>query len=178
MLETLERFAYRGAKALSVVGLGGLCLLAAMTLADGVGRWLFGASIEGVRDIGGLVIAVAVACCLPMGLIERGHISVEIFAKRSPTMSRAANALASVIVLGVSFAMAWQLQSYAAKLAEARETTWVLQIAVAPFWLAVAAVLWFAVLVQAVMVMVDLTRLSDRRSNGTIRTHEREQSAL
>lgn len=160
MLDTLERLAYRGAKLLSVVGLGGLCLLALLTLADGVGRWLLKNSIEGVRDMGGLVIAVAVASCLPMGLVERSHISVRLFSRLGPTWGRVADALASAGVLAVTSAMAWQIQSYAAKLARARETTWVLQIQVAPFWWTVAAILWCAALVQLVITVRDIARLA------------------
>nr|WP_236589967.1 TRAP transporter small permease subunit [Ramlibacter aurantiacus] len=157
-MDRLERAAFIGAKALSVVGLGGLCLLAVMTLADGLGRWLFNTSIEGVRDMGGLVIAVAVASCLPMGLIERGHIGVRLWASLGPRWGRAMDTLASVVVLGVMMAMAWQLQSYADKLARARETTWVLQIPAAPFWWVVALILWAAVAVQAVVVLTDFAR--------------------
>jgi TRAP-type transport system small permease protein len=168
MLDTLERYALRGARMLSAVGLGGLCLLAAMTLADGIGR-VFNMSIEGVRDIGGLVIAVAVASCLPMGLVERSHITVKVFAKRSPALADAVNACV---------VMSWQLQSYAAKLAHARETSWVLQIPVAPFWWVVAVILWGAVLVQAVLVLRDVARLTARRNDAPVPMHGQEQGAL
>lgn len=159
MLAALERAAYRGAKALSVIGLGGLCLLAVMTLADGAGRSLFKHSIEGVRDIGGLVIAVTVATCLPMGLIERGHIAVQVFHRVGARCGRVADAFASLMVCGAVLAMAWQMQSYAAKLGRAHETTWVLQIPAAPFWWVVAAILWGAVLIQAIVLALDVGRL-------------------
>jgi TRAP-type transport system small permease protein len=177
MLDTLERYALRGARMLSAVGLGGLCLLAAMTLADGIGR-VFNMSIDGVRDIGGLVIAVAVASCLPMGLVERSHITVKVFAKRSPALADAVNAFASIVVFAVCVVVAWQLQSYAAKLAHARETSWVLQIPVAPFWWVVAVILWGAVLVQAVLVLRDVARLTARRSDAPVAMHGQEQGAL
>lgn len=178
MLQTLERYAFRGARMLSVVGLGGLCLLAAMTLADGLGRRLFNMSIDGVRDIGGLVTAVAVASCLPMGLVERTHITVKVFAKTSAALADAVNAFASLVVFAVCVAMAWQLQSYAGKLAHARETSWVLQIPVSPFWWVVAVILWGAVFVQGVLALLDVARLIRTRSDAPLALHGQEQGAL
>jgi len=51
--------------------------------------------------------------------------------------------------------MAWQFTVFAGKLARAHETTWVLKIPVAPFWYVVAGILWLAVLVQAIVVVLD-----------------------
>jgi len=61
MLAALERVTLAATRALSVVGLVALMGLAAMTLADGLLRWVANHPIEGVRDLGGLAIAVAIA---------------------------------------------------------------------------------------------------------------------
>ena len=66
-LQRLERVGLTLTRALSVVGLVALMALAAMTLADGLARWLANRPIEGVRDAGALIVAVAVACCIPVG---------------------------------------------------------------------------------------------------------------
>lgn len=115
--------------------------------------------IEGVRDIGGLAIAIAVASCLPMGLVERSHIAVRLGDQMGLAVGRVADLLSSLLVGAVCVAMAWQFQLYAAKLAKARETTWVLQIPTAGFWWVVAAILWAAVLVQFVVILGDAARL-------------------
>ena len=78
MLAALERLTLTATRALSVVGLIALMGLAAMTLADGLLRWLANRPIEGVRDLGGLAIAVAIACCIPVGLVERGNIAIRL----------------------------------------------------------------------------------------------------
>jgi hypothetical protein len=62
MLPALEQAALTATRALSIVGLTALMGLAGMTLADGLMRWIAGQPIEGVRDLGGLAIAVAIAC--------------------------------------------------------------------------------------------------------------------
>jgi TRAP-type C4-dicarboxylate transport system permease small subunit len=155
MLAGLERLALAATRALSVVGLVALMGLATMTLADGLLRWLANRPIEGVRDLGGLAIAVAIACCLPVVLMERGNIAIRLGASLHPRLGRLLDAFAALAVSAILAAMAWQIWIYAAKLAHARETTFVLQIPVAPFWFGVDCILWFAVLVQLVVAARD-----------------------
>ena len=160
MLERLERIGLISTRALSLVGLVALMALAAMTLADGLLRWLANSPIEGVRDVGALAIAVAVSCCLPAGLMEGSHISIRVAGSLfGAAANRALDALAALVVEAVTAAMAWEFTLYAGKLAHAGETTWVLKIPVAPFWYCVAAILWIAVLVQAVVVVLQLSKL-------------------
>jgi TRAP-type transport system small permease protein len=64
----------------------------------------------------------------------------------------ALGAAAGVVVIR---AMAWQFTTYAGKLARAGETTWVLKIPTAPFWYTIAAILWIAALVQAIVVVLE-----------------------
>jgi TRAP-type transport system small permease protein len=159
MLSALERVTVTATRALSVVGLIALMGLAGMTLLDGLMRWLANRPIEGVRDIGGLAIAVAIACCLPVVLMERGNIAIRLGGLLSPLLGRVLDALAALLVCAVLAAAAWQFSIYAEKMARARETTFVLQIPVAPFWVGVDVILWFAVLVQAVVAVREVTRV-------------------
>src|SRR4051812_20476171 len=162
MLSALERTALVVARALSVVGLTALMGLAAMTLADCLMRWVANQPIAGVRDLGGLAIAVAIACCLPIVMIERGNITIRLAATLSAGFSRVLDALSGILVCAVLAAMSWQMWLYAQKMARAHETTFVLQIPVAPFWLGVDAILWCAVLVQAICVLRDVARAISR----------------
>lgn len=159
MLAALERITLTATRALSVVGLVALMGLASMTLADGLARWLANRPIEGVRDLGGLAIAVAIACCLPVGLMERSNIAIRLGERVNATLGRLLEALAASLVCIVLTAAAWQLWLHAEKLARARETTFVLQIPTAPFWFGVDAVFWLAVLVQAIVALRDWVRL-------------------
>jgi TRAP-type C4-dicarboxylate transport system permease small subunit len=136
--------------------------LATMTLADGLLRWLVNRPIEGVRDLGGLAIAVAIACCIPVGLVERGNIAIRLGGMVSALLGKILDALAAILVCAVLAAAAWQFWLYAAKMARAHETTFVLQIPIAPFWFGVDAVLWCAVLVQAIVALRDAARVFER----------------
>jgi TRAP-type C4-dicarboxylate transport system permease small subunit len=159
MLAALERITLHATRALSVVGLVALMALATMTLVDGLMRWLANSPIEGVRDLGGLAIAVAIACCLPVGLMERGNIAIRLGGTLSPLLGRILDAFAALLVGVALAAVAWQFWIYAEKLARGRETTFVLQIHVAPFWYGVTVILWLAVLVQVVVAVRDVLRV-------------------
>src|SRR5690348_7623844 len=59
------------------------------------------------------------------------------------------DALSGILVCALLAAMAWQFFVYAQKMARAHETTFVLQLQVAPFWYGVDAILWIAFFLQA-----------------------------
>lgn len=174
MLERLEDAGLRATRALSVGGLIALMFLAVMTLADGTLRWLASTPIEGVRDVGALAIALAVSCCIPVGLMERGNITIRVAATAiGPGAGRFLDAFAAIVVEAVMAVMAWEFTLLAGKLAKAGETTWLLKIPVAPFWYGVAAILWCAVLVQAIVVVLEVGRfvrpVGRRASDGDSR---------
>lgn len=158
MLAALERVTLAATRALSVVGLIALMGLATMTLLDGLLRWVANKPIEGVRDIGGLAIAVAIACCIPVGLMERSNIAIRL---GKAAIARGLEAIASTAVCIILATAAWQIWIYAEKLARAKETTFVLQIPVAPFWYFVDAIFWLAVLVQAIVMAREWLRVFD-----------------
>jgi TRAP-type C4-dicarboxylate transport system permease small subunit len=158
VLDRLERAALAATRLLSALGLLALMVLACLTLANGLSRWAANAPIAGVVDVGGLAIAIAVSCCMPVALMERGHISFRVAAALSPRLGHALDVLAAVAVLVVLLLMALEFRAYAASLVQSGETTYVLKLPVAPFWYAVDAILWIAVAVQAIVVALDLGR--------------------
>jgi len=163
MLDRLEWLGLRSTRALSAIGLTALMFLAVLTLADGLLRWLANSPIDGARDLGGLAIAIAITSCIPVGLMERSNITIRFLESLAgPTASKVFDAMASLIVGVVMVVIAWQFWLYAGKMARAKETTWVLQVPVAPYWYVVAAIFWIAVVVQAIVIAVDLARLFGR----------------
>jgi TRAP-type transport system small permease protein len=158
-LQQLERLALLATRGLSLAGLVALMLLATMTLADGTLRWLANRPIEGVRDVGAAIIAVAVSCCFPAGLMERAHITIRVAGSvLGSRFGLVLDALAAIAVWVVTIAMAWQFTAFAGKIAHAGETTWVLKIPTAPFWYTVAAILWIAALVQMIVVVLQISK--------------------
>src|SRR5258708_16948108 len=116
MLSTLERAALAATRVLSVVGLVALMGLATMTLADGLMRWIANQPIEGVRDLGGLLIALAIACCFPVVMIEKGNITIRLADKVSPELSPVLQVFAPTLLCCVLAALPCQICLYAAKL--------------------------------------------------------------
>jgi TRAP-type C4-dicarboxylate transport system permease small subunit len=133
--------------------------LAVMTLADGLLRWLANRPIEGVRDLGAVIVAIAVCCCIPVGLMERANISIrvarDLLGERA---SRVLDAFAAFAAFAVIGAMAWQFTVYAGKIARVGETTWILKIPTAPFWYVVAGILWLAVAVQLIVLILEIAK--------------------
>jgi TRAP-type C4-dicarboxylate transport system permease small subunit len=167
VLDRLDRAALAGTRALSVVGLIALMLLATLTLADGLMRWLANQPIEGVRDVGALAIAVAVSCCFPVGLMERSNISIRFVEKfMGRRAGLAFEALAALAVEAVMVVMAWEFYLHASKIARVHETTWVLKLPTAPFWFGVDAILWCAVAVQAIVVASDIGLMFGHEPRG------------
>ncbi len=168
MLQPLERLGLLATRALSAVGLAGLLVLALMTLLDGLARWLLNQPIEGVRDLGAVIVALAVTCCLPVGLMERSNISIRVASHAlGERAGRLLDAVAAILVCAVMAAFSWQFYVFAGKIARAGETTWILKIPTAPFWFAVFGILALAWLVQIIIVVLELGRLFGRFEHST-----------
>ena len=158
-LAWLERVALIGTRALSVLGLFALMALASVTLANGLLRWAFNYPIAGVVDVGGLAIAIAVSCCIPISMMERSHITFRLVSSFSPTLGGVLDVLADAAVAIVLGLMAWQFWVYAGELVLTGERTYVLKIPAAPFWYASGIILWIATAVQCVVVALDIGNL-------------------
>ena len=158
-LARLESVALVGARALSVLGLFALMVLAFITLANGLLRWAINYPIAGVVDVGGLAIAIAVSCCIPVSMMERSHITFRLVSSVSPLLGRLSDLLADAVVAIVLGLMAWQFWVYSGELVLTGERTYVLKIPAAPFWYASGAIFWIATAVQCVVVALDVGRL-------------------
>jgi TRAP-type C4-dicarboxylate transport system permease small subunit len=155
-----EAFLSVATRAVAVVGLGLLMVFATSTLLDGLLRGLANRPIESVRDIGGLVVAMAMACCIPLGLWERHNITITVIDKLVGTrFGQLLTAFAAVIVTVVMLAFAWEMHAYAGKMLRASERTVMLGIPAAPFWYVVAVILWWAALLQVLVACAEIARV-------------------
>jgi TRAP-type transport system small permease protein len=164
LLAHLERAALASTRALSVLGLVALMILAFLTLANGLLRWAINQPIAGVVDVGALAIAIAVCCCLPVAQMERSHITFRLVAAISPGLGRVLDVLAAIAVAIILALMAREFYSYAGSLVASGERTYVLKIPAAPFWYAADAILWIATAVQLIVVAVEIGQLFGYRS--------------
>src|SRR5271169_4794850 len=148
----IDRAAKLLAQALAVLGLGALLCFAVMTMADGLLRFFFARPIDAVRDVGGLVAAFAVACCIPVAIVERSNITIRfISGVIGPRAGRIADLLAAVLVEIILILMTWQFVLFANQARVTGAATWMLRIPSAPVWGAVALVLGISALLQMVV---------------------------
>lgn len=153
VLDRLETLAGGGAKAFAIAGLVLLLAYAFLTLCDGLSRALAGQPIDVVRDLGNLVVAVAVGACLPWSFLKKTNITitfVDSFVSRG--VDRAMTLAAAIVTLVILLGFAWQFYVHAGNFARAGETTAMLNWPKAPFWYVVDAWMWWAVFVQGVIV--------------------------
>ena len=137
------------ARALAVIGLGVLLCFAMMTIADGLLRFFFASPIDAVRDAGALVAAFAVACCIPVAIVERSNITIRFL----PTLfgvrvGQVADVAAAILVEIALILMTWQFVLFAKQADASGSATWMLRIPTAPVWAAVAVILGISALLQ------------------------------
>ncbi len=155
-LARIEHYALLGTRVLSILGLLALMILASITLANGLVRWLFNQPIAGVVDVGALAIAIAVSCCIPVAMMERSHIAFRLMSSASPALGRVLDVFADAAVAVVLGLVAWQFWIYAGELVVSGERTYVLKIPAAPFWYACDVVFWIATAVQLVALALSI----------------------
>ena len=140
------------ARALAVIGLGALLCFAMMTIADGLLRFFFASPIDAVRDAGALVAAFAVACCIPVAIVERSNITIRFLSSvAGPRVGQAADVAAAILVEVVLMLMTWQFVVFANQARVTGSATWMLRIPTAPVWAAVALILAISAVLQIVV---------------------------
>ena len=145
------------AQALAVLGLGALLCFAALTMADGLLRFFFARPIDAVRDVGGLIAAFAVACCIPVAIVERSNITIRFVAGMfGPRAGQVADIAAAVLVEIILILMTWQFVLFAKQAQATGTATWMLRIPAAPFWGAVAVILAISAALQIVVAIKTL----------------------
>ena len=140
------------ARALAVIGLGALLCFAMMTIADGLLRFFFASPIDAVRDAGALVAAFAVACCIPVAIVERSNITIRFLSSvAGPRVGQVADVAAAILVEVILMLMTWQFVVFANHARVTGSATWMLRIPTAPVWAAVALILGISAVLQIVV---------------------------
>jgi TRAP-type C4-dicarboxylate transport system permease small subunit len=169
MFASVERAARIVARALAVLGLGLLLCFAVATIADGLLRYLLARPIDAVRDIGGMVAAVAVASCIPLVMLDRGNITIKFVGSFiGPRAGRVADFFASILVELVLIGMAWQFYRFAAQATRDGSATWMLHVPIAPFWWVATGLIWIAVAMQALVTVHYLAGRGDAAAGHNI----------
>jgi TRAP-type C4-dicarboxylate transport system permease small subunit len=134
-----------------------LLAIGAVTLVDVVGRY-FGAPLPGAFELVQLAMIVLVFTALPAVSHRREHVTIDIVQMHLPhRLRRAARALVSIACVAVAGFYAVQLFERGAYLARSSETTYNLQIALAPFAYFIAAMWAVTAVVFVVNAWLDVS---------------------
>jgi TRAP-type C4-dicarboxylate transport system permease small subunit len=154
----LSKMESRGSSVARFCALVGMLGLVALTLAtnfDVFMRWSFDRPIDGVADIAPLVVAIVVASFFPFAITGRRHISIGFLGSMLGRRAAAwLELLAALVTLTFFVLLAWQFIVYTADLRAVGQTTWAVQIPVAPFWTVVCLFMVVSVAVQLNLVLV------------------------
>lgn len=128
----------RAAAAVFALAGGALLLLVAVvTIASVVGRWLLSAPVPGDVELVQLGVAAALALFLPYCQLHGSHLIVDIFTARTGTTAqRQLDRVAQLLAAAVLGVLALRAGAGVADLQAAGETSMVLGM---PLWLAYAA---------------------------------------
>lgn len=156
-MDRLESWTIPFTRMVAFLGLVALLALAAVILANAALSWLFTAPIDGVRDWVKLIVAIAIAACLPSVLATRANITIRFLGRvTSPRGGRILELFGAVVTLAALAVLSWQLQDYVFELRSTGETTENLGMPVAPWWQVVTVLFYLGVAIQALVVVSNL----------------------
>jgi tripartite ATP-independent transporter DctM subunit len=158
-MERLEAWLVRVCRVIASFCVLGMLVMAGITLADVLMRWIFSRGITALNEIIEMAFSVAIAACIPAGLATGVNLKIDILAGRmSPRTFAWLHALGSIALLVFYGVLGWRVFVFAQTLAASGRTTLILGWPQAPFIFAVAAVLLFGSFVQAVICWNQVAR--------------------
>lgn len=154
-LESLDRRSVAVTQRVAFIGVLAMLFVAFTTIADVLLRWLFNSPIDGLSEIEGMALAVAVAGCFPAGAALRVNLTIDLIGGRvSPRTLAWLKALGGLALLVFYALIAWRIGEFAWKLQARDAETVYVKLPIAPFMWAVAAFLAVSALVQLINFIV------------------------
>jgi tripartite ATP-independent transporter DctM subunit len=155
ILGALDTRAVAVTKRVAFAGVLAMLVVSFVTTADVLLRWLFSSPIDGLNEIVGMGMAVAVAATFPAGAAQRVNLTIDVLKGRIGERSIAwLKVMGALLLLIFYLLLAWRVGVYALKLQERAAATMFVQLPMAPFIWTVAAFLTVAALVQVVVFFV------------------------
>ena len=155
------------ARLCALFGMLALVVFVLMTIADVLMRWLFNSPIDGVADAAPLIVAIVAAAFFPLSLTGRHHVSIGFLGSLlGPRATVWLVAFASLVTWVFFLLLAWQIVRYTIELRQLGQTTWVVQMPIAPWWGVVSFFIVVCVAVQVRVVMAEFSRAKNWRNGG------------
>jgi C4-dicarboxylate transporter, DctM subunit len=159
LIDRLEIALATAARNLAVACVCGMLAIAGITMLDVLLRWVSKSPIPALNEVVAMLFAVAIAACIPAGLAKRVNLKVDLLSRfMSQRMKGWLEVVGASSLLLFYGALAWRVLLFALDLQQQNQMTVLLRLPKAPFMFAVAGVLVFGALVQAVIVAGDTRR--------------------
>lgn len=163
-LETRCRFL---AQPVAFVGVMGMLVVACVTMADVLLRWLAGTGIIALNEIVSMVFAVAVAACLPYGVAAGINLRLDLLEARIVgRLATWVNAIGMLLSLVFLALLAWRLKVHADDMVRSNDLTLIFGWPKAPFIYVVAVIFAFSVLIQTIVTANAIRRVLVYRASN------------
>ena len=178
----LDKLESRGSSVARLCALFGMLALVAfvlMTIVDVMMRWLFNSPINGVADVGPLIVAIVTTAFFPFALAERHNVSIGFLGGfLGPRAQVWLEAFAALVTWIFFILLAWQIVRYTIELRQLGQTTWVVQMPVAPWWAVVSFFIVVCVVVQVSVVIAEFSRAKNQRDGDEDRPASSEDLSV
>lgn len=176
-LGNLESLGGHVATLCALCGMLGLVALTLLTNFDVFMRWMFNRPIDGIADIAPLLVAIVISSFFPFALAGRHHIAINFLGSMLKPRPRLwLEASVALVTLTFFVLLAWQFVLYTIDLHDSGQTTWVIRMPVAQWWMAVSAFMALCVVVQVTVVLAQLGHAFRRRDTddpGSVSSEDR-----
>ena len=156
-LDTINDWCLAVTRRVAFAGVIAMLAIALITTADVLLRWLANSPINGLNEIVGMSMAVAVAATFPAGASQRVNLTIDLLQNRVSERALAWMKVGGALLLLVFYALlAWRIGVYAQKLQARGAETIFVQLPTAPFVWAIAGFVAISALVQTVALFVSV----------------------
>jgi C4-dicarboxylate transporter DctM subunit len=146
-------------KLLAMVGVGGMLVVAAVTVIDIVLQSGFGKGVVAINEVTAMAFAVAITACIPAGLVDGVNLKIDIFARWiNGRLAVWLEAVGMIVLLLFFLLLTFEIYTYAQLLSTEKRTTVILGWPVAPFLFVASAILVVGVLVQVLITASSIAR--------------------
>lgn len=169
-MSLLSRVFDKPTRLTAFAGVVGLILLALLTLADVLLRWLFNTPIDGVDDITQLAMAVAISSTLPTGLLHGHNVTIRFLGKGfGPRVSHWLEAFGATLTLIFFVLLTWQFAVLTIDHFRSNNTTMIAEYITWPWWAVAGLFAAFGTAVQTVVLVGEMCRaITGRGAGGTL----------
>ncbi|MGY9062171.1 MAG: TRAP transporter small permease [Rhodospirillales bacterium] len=136
------------------IGFTGLVLVALLTMADGVGRWLSLPRIPGFGDIAQISYAIVIASCFPSLLLKDQNVVIRFLGKAvKGRFNYCLEIFGNILTLAFFAILVWQFYYLTLDLQVNNRTSPTLEFPIAIWWWIISLIMTITVPVQLLVVI-------------------------